>query len=111
MEKKIKEIEHSTVLSLVNQIEYSEGQIVNKTLNYNDHHRLTLFAFDKGQEISPHHSNGDAMVFCLDGKAKITIGEKSYILNKGETIIMPAKIDHALYSEERFKILLIAMFD
>jgi quercetin dioxygenase-like cupin family protein len=41
------------------------GQIVSKTLAQNDHHSLTLFAFEKGEEISTHESGGDALVMAL----------------------------------------------
>ena len=33
-----------------------------------------------------------------------------YILKAGETIIMPAKKPHAVYGEERFKMLLTVVF-
>ena len=32
----------------------------------NDHVSVTLFSFDKGEEISSHESGGDAFVTCLD---------------------------------------------
>ena len=61
---------------------------------------MTLFAFDKGEEISSHESKGDAMVQVLDGKAKITIGDGVYFLSAGETVVMPAGIPHALEAVE-----------
>lgn len=110
MEKLIKNLEHSTVLTMADQVAYQEGQIVSMTLGQNKYHSLTLFAFDKGEEISSHDSKGDAMVFALDGKGKITIDDKDYILETGEAIIMPATIPHAVYAEERFKMFLIVVF-
>ena len=89
---------------------YQPGQIVSKTLAQDEHHSLTLFAFDKGEEISTHASSGDAMVIVLDGKGKITINGKDHILNAGETIVMPAQQPHAVFAEDRFKILLIVIF-
>jgi quercetin dioxygenase-like cupin family protein len=108
--KLIKNIEHSTVLSLVSQVEYLSGQIVSKTLAQNDRHSLTLFAFEKGEEISSHKSEGDAMVMALDGKGKITIEGREYTLCAGESIVMPANLPHAVYAEERFKMLLTVLF-
>jgi quercetin dioxygenase-like cupin family protein len=110
MEKYIKNIEHSTVLSLANQIDYLPGQIVSKTLAQNAYHSLTVFAFEKGEEISSHKSKGDAFVTALDGTGKITIDEKEYLLNAGESIIMPANIPHAVYAQERFKMFLVVIF-
>ncbi len=110
MEKYIKNLEHSQVLSLREAITYLPGQIVSKTLTQNKHHSLTLFAFDQGEEISTHESDGDAMVIALDGKGKITIGDAVYQLSAGETIIMPAKTPHAVYAEEAFKMFLLVIF-
>lgn len=110
MDKLIKNIEHKTVLTIKDEVSYQKGQIVSKTLAQNDHHSLTLFAFDKGEEISTHESGGDAMVVALDGVGRITIEGTQYILNEGETIVMPAKKPHAVFAKEQFKMLLIVMF-
>jgi quercetin dioxygenase-like cupin family protein len=110
MQKMIKNIEPCTVLPLAEQVLYMNGQIVSRTLAQNSRHNLTLFAFDKGEEISAHESRGDAFVLVLDGKGKFTIGKKEYFLNAGESILMPAKIPHAVFAEERFKMLLTVSF-
>ena len=110
MEKYIKNLEHGQILSLVEAVGYLPGQIVSKTLAQNKHHSLTLFAFDKGEEISAHESDGDAMVTVLDGKGKITIGDAVHQLSAGDTIVMPAKTPHAIYAEERFKMFLLVIF-
>ena len=110
MEKLIKNIEHSTVLALTDQVDYLPGQIVSKTLAQNNYHSLTLFAFDKGEEISSHESGGDAMVTALDGVGRITIDGNEYLLHAGETIIMPAKVPHAVFAEEQFKMFLTVLF-
>lgn len=110
MEKYIKNIEHETALHLAEQVDYLPGQIVSKTLSQNDHHSLTLFAFEKGEEISTHESEGDAMVYALDGTGRITVGGQAHSLQPGDCIVMPAKKPHAVYASERFKMLLIVMF-
>lgn len=108
--KRIKNIEHAVKIGLHQQVDYMPGQIVSKTLAQNKHHSLTLFAFEKGEEISTHASGGDAMVIVLDGTGKFTIGDDTHLLSANESIIMPANIPHAVYGEERFKMLLIVIF-
>lgn len=110
MEKIIKNLEHSAVLPLAGQVQYLDGQIVSKTLAQTKHHSLTLFAFDKGEEISSHDSRGDAMVLALDGQGNITIDGAEHMLSAGESIVMPAQIPHAVFATERFKMLLIVIF-
>ena len=70
---------------------------------------MTLFSFDKGEEISTHKSGGDAFVTCLDGVGKVTIDGVEYILNEGESIVMPAKHPHAVFGQEKFKMLLVVI--
>ena len=55
----IKNIEHETVLPLAEQVTVQPGQIVSRTLAQNKAVSVTLFAFDKGEEISTHDSTGD----------------------------------------------------
>lgn len=110
MQKFIKNIDHQTVLPLAELTQYLPGQIVSKTLAQTKHHSLTLFAFDQGEEISAHDSQGDAMVLALDGEGKITIDGVEHCLKQGETIVMPAQIPHAVFAVKRFKMLLIVLF-
>lgn len=111
MEKKImKNIDKSSILDLKELVTYQEGQVVSKTLVQNKAVSITLFAFDKDEEISTHASGGDAMVQVLDGTARITIAEKEYKLTAGQTIVMPADVPHAVYGQERMKFLLTVVF-
>lgn len=110
MEQLIKNIEFSKVLEMEALVSYQEGQVVSRTLAQGKNLSLTLFAFDKGEEISSHSSGGDAMVYLLDGEAEITIGEQTFHVRKGETIVMPSGIAHALLAKEQFKMLLVVVF-
>ena len=100
----------SQVLTLKDEVAYQDGMVVSKTLVQNDAVSVTLFSFDKGEEISTHESGGDAFVTCLDGVGKITVDGIEYILKEGESIVMPAKHPHAVFGEERFKMLLVVVF-
>lgn len=105
-----KNIKQQEVLSLKEQVAYQEGQVVSKTLVQNELVSVTIFSFDQGEEISTHASGGDAMVTVLDGKGRFTIGGQVYYLDQGQTIIMPKDIPHAVYGEEKFKMLLVVSF-
>ena len=106
----MKNIDKSAVLTLKEQVSYQPGQVVSKTLAQNDAVSVTLFAFDKGEEISTHESGGDALVLCLDGEGRITVDGVEHILHEGESILMPARHPHAVFGQERFKMLLVVVF-
>jgi quercetin dioxygenase-like cupin family protein len=106
----MKNISKAEVLTLRDQVAYQSGQVVSRTLAQNEHVSITLFSFDKGEEISTHESGGDAMVTCLDGVGRITIDGVEHILHEGESIVMPARHPHAVYGQEQFKMLLVVVF-
>ena len=106
----MKNISKAEVLTLRDQVAYQSGQVVSRTLAQNEHVSVTLFSFDKGEEISTHESGGDAMVTCLDGVGRIRIDGVEHILHEGESIVMPARHPHAVYGQEQFKMLLVVVF-
>ena len=106
----IKNLDKSTVLHLKEQIAYQPGQVVSRTLAQNEALSVTLFSFDKGEEISTHESSGDAFVTCLDGVGRITIDGVNYELREGGSIVMPARHPHAVFGQEQFKMLLVVVF-
>ena len=110
MSDMMKNIKKAEVLTLRDEVAYQEGQVVSKTLAQNEAVSVTLFAFDKGEEISTHESKGDAFVTCLDGVGEITIDGVKYELHQGQSIVMPAKHPHAVHGKEQFKMLLVVVF-
>lgn len=106
----IKNIEFAKILNLEGLVEYQEGQVISRTLSQGKGSSVTLFSFDKEEQISSHSSDGDAMVYVIDGEAEITVGDEKFNVKKGETIVMPSGIPHALYATEKFKMLLIVIF-
>ncbi|MFR9063344.1 MAG: cupin domain-containing protein [[Clostridium] scindens] len=105
-----KNIDKEEILEPKNLVAYQEGQVVSKTLVQNSAVSVTLFAFEKDEEISTHESGGDAMVTVLEGTGRFTIDGREHILKAGQSIVMPARKPHAVYGEERFKMLLMVVF-
>ena len=91
---------------LAEQIEYASGSIVSRTLAKGRAGSLTLFAFDRGEELSEHTAPFDAFVEVLDGAVELTIGGERVPARAGETVRMPANVPHAVHAAERFKMLL-----
>ncbi len=96
-------------MNLANQIDYTENGIVSKILMKETSGSLTLFAFDKGQSLSPHQSPLEAYICLLEGKARITIGDSVHELQAGESVSLPTGIDHAVEALEPFKMLLFML--
>lgn len=106
----IKNVEQEQIITLKEQVTVQKGQVVSKTLAQNNAVSITVFAFDKHEEISTHESKGDAMVTILEGTGKFIVDGKEYTLSEGETLIMPANKPHSVYGIEPFKMMLVVVF-
>jgi quercetin dioxygenase-like cupin family protein len=101
------EIDKSSVFDLSGTIEYSSSAIVSKTVLKKESGNISLFAFAKGEGLSEHTAPFDAMIQVIDGRGEVIIGGKSFFLESGQCIIMPADITHAVNATENFKMMLI----
>lgn len=87
-------------------IEYQENSVVSREIIKKETGTVTIFAFDNGEGLSEHTAPFDAMVQIVDGTAEIIINNTNNIVQKGEMIIMPGNVPHALNAIERFKMVL-----
>ncbi len=98
--------EKAVILDFSKLVEYSANGIVSKRVLEKNTGNITLFAFDKGQKLSEHTAPFDAMVQVIEGEGEIVINGKSFFLDNGKSIIMPANIPHAVNAISKFKMLL-----
>lgn len=96
----------SEILAMDQEVQYADNSIVSRQVIKEAGGNVSLFAFDKGQELSEHTAPFDAIVQILDGKAEIYIAGEKFTLQQGSSIIMPVNIPHAVKAVERFKMLL-----
>jgi quercetin dioxygenase-like cupin family protein len=96
----------SEILHLAELVTYQDGSVVSRQITKADAGNVTLFAFDKDQELSEHTAPFDALVQILDGSAEIKISSIAFNLGTGDAIIMPANEPHALKALTPFKMLL-----
>ena len=106
----IKNIPHEQTQDLAALVSVQPGQIVSRTLAQNPAVSLTLFAFDEGEEISTHSSEGDAMVQVLEGEGLFTVDGVEHTVAAGQVLVMPAGKPHAVYAPRSFKMLLTVVF-
>lgn len=99
-------IPNAKSVKLDSLVEYQSGKLIGLTLTQSPNISLILFAIAQEEAISAHSAPGDALLQILDGSAEVTIGEQTLTVKKGESVVMPANVPHALAAKERFKMLL-----
>ncbi len=106
MKEFVKNIPMAEAIALSSMVTVETGKVISRTFVQRPDLSVTLFAFAAGEGISAHSSSGDAMVYVIEGEAKITIDSKSTMVKAGEVIVMPANVPHAVDAEKDFKMLL-----
>lgn len=91
---------------LADLVGYQDDAIVSKTLIKGETGSVTVFAFDRGQELSEHTVPFDALVYVFDGEAEIRISGATHRVQAGEVIVMPSNQPHAVKALRRFKMML-----
>ncbi len=100
-------MEGAKVVELAGMVEYQEGSVVSRTLVKRDAGTVTLFAFDAGQSLSEHTAPFDALVHVLEGEAEVILDGAPHRLTRGQAILTPAHVSHAVRASQRFKMLLV----
>ncbi len=105
--KKPMESTAGRVFQLGELVSYQKGAIVSREIISQKTGTVTVFAFDRGQQLSEHTAPFDAMVVGVDGDAEVFIGGEPNRIKSGDMIIMPANVPHAVQAVGRFKMLLV----
>ena len=103
----IRNMEFNKVINLEDLVPYGEKTINSMMISLKNSLNSAVFAFDKEEMLSEHSAPADALVYVLDGELEIFINKIAHKVKKGEMILMPANIPHALKALEKAKMLLI----
>ncbi len=97
--------------SLAGLVDYQPGSVVSRTLLSKATGSVTLFAFDKDQDLSEHTAPFDALVYAVDGELEVTISGDRRKVSRGDMLLLPANKPHAVYASSQSKMLLIMIRD
>ena len=95
-----------TAFIAASEVDYATQSVVSKTIIKKSGGNVTLFAFDKGEELSEHTAPFEALIQVLEGSAAITVGGKQENVMSGSCILLPANVPHAVKASEKFKMML-----
>lgn len=105
------ELEQPNVVSLLGTLSYQDESIVSRVLLKQPTGTVTLFAFDRGQELSEHSAPFDALLHVLEGEAEVRIGGQPYRLGANDLIRLPADIPHGVRAATRMRMMLVMIRD
>jgi len=91
----------STLLS-----ETPPESIVSRTIYQDERHKVVLFSFAAGQELSEHSSSRPAILHLLSGEARLTLGDEVITAAAGSWAFMPPHLKHSLTARTPVQLLL-----
>ncbi len=99
------EVEKSKVFIIVEIIEYIPNSVVIKTIIKKTTGNVSAVSFDTGEALTEKISPYDTFIQVIDGKAEVLINDKSFMLEIGQSIIIPAHARNTIKANVRFKML------
>lgn len=91
------------------EVEVPRGGILSRTIHADEHASLTMFAFDKGQELTEHTASRAAIIEVLEGQAEVGMGADVHDLGIGGWVALPPRTPHSIRAMEPTKIALLLL--
>ncbi|NIS81860.1 MAG: cupin domain-containing protein [Anaerolineales bacterium] len=88
-----------------------DDSIVSRTFHEDDHTKVVLFGFAKGQELSEHTASHPAILYFLEGHCRLTLGEDDQQAQPGTWVHMPAQLPHSVHASTQARMMLILLRD
>lgn len=99
------EFEKSKAFIVVEILEYIPNSVLIKTIIKKTTGNISAVSFDSGETFSERTSPFDTFIQIIDGKAEIVINDVTYLLETGQSIIIPAHERNTIKAHVRFKML------
>ena len=100
------DLEKSKAYISVEIIEYIPNSVVIKTILKKSTGNISVMSFDSGEGLTEKISPFDTFAQIIEGKAEIVIDGNSFLLDTGQSIIIPAHKSNIVKANERFKMIL-----
>jgi quercetin dioxygenase-like cupin family protein len=89
--------------------EISSDSIVSRTLYDDEQHKAILFGFAAGQELSEHTASQTALLYFVQGRAQLTLGEDERQAAAGTWVRMAPRLPHSVLAETELVMMLILL--
>ena len=99
-------IEIKTPVRLADRLGANDGEVKRLVVLDNDAGIMQQLAFGKNSSLGVHTADGDVAVLVLEGSLIFTVEGKEHNMAAGDILVMPANVEHSVYSAEGAKVLL-----
>ena len=99
------EIEKGHVFVLADSVKYVPNSLTSHTILRKVTGTVSVVSIDSGKELSERTSPFDTFILAIEGKAEVRINTKSFTLDAGQAIIIPAHSRNSMVGIVRSKVM------
>ncbi|MEO5790275.1 MAG: cupin domain-containing protein [Gelidibacter sp.] len=93
------------VFGILDINDYAPNSVVMKNIIKKASGNVNVISIDKGEQLTEKLSRFDHFIQIVEGKAEILVDDKTYNLNSGQCIIIPANSKNTIKANEKFKMI------
>ena len=102
------DIPYTYFADLVSEIpDIPPDSIISRTIFADENVKVVLFGFAAGQELSEHTASSPALLYFVQGEARLQLGNDSKIARPGTWAHMAPQLPHSVYAETPLVMLLV----
>jgi quercetin dioxygenase-like cupin family protein len=101
--------DYTHILDLAREAEPPADGILSRTIFQDDRIKAVIFGFGQGQELSEHTAARPAMLFFVQGEARVGLGDDIREARAGTWVHMPANLKHSVEATTPVVMLLILL--
>jgi len=102
-------MDYTFFANLQQEFSLPEKGILSRVLLKDEKVNVTLFGFAAGEELSAHSAPTPAVLYFLEGKAELQLGEDLVKAEAGSFVYMPPMLSHAISAKTGLRMLLVQM--
>ncbi len=92
---------------LLREVEVPAKGILSRTLHNDERVRIVLFGFAAGEELSAHTAPVPAVLYFLQGEARVKLGEDTMEAHAGSLAHMSPNLPHGILAKTPLVMLLV----
>ena len=102
-------MDYTFFANLQQEFALPEKGILSRVLHKDEKVNVTLFGFAAGEELSAHSAPTPAVLYFLEGKAELQLGEDLVKAEAGSFVYMPPMLSHGISAKTGLRMLLVQM--
>jgi len=100
-------MDYTYLANLQTEFVLPEKGILSRILQKDKHVNVTLFGFAAGEELSAHSAPTPAILYFIEGKAEVQLGDDKVAAQPGSFVYMPPMLPHGILAKTAVRMLLV----